>query len=82
MSRSIGIGNALIGGIQAMAKQGKATVERIIQPGQRGRVHFQATYWFGICPDPVVLLPGMDVTVVGRRGNTLIVRPMESQGVG
>jgi len=78
MTRSIGIGSALIGGIQGMAKPGKATVDRLIQPGQRGRVHFQGTYWFGICPDSIVLQPGMDVTVVGRRGNTLMVRPLES----
>lgn len=51
-------------------------VEQAITPHQRGRVCYQATYWFGICADARSLPAGMEVTVLGRQGNTLIVRPI------
>lgn len=55
----------------------RASVDRTIGPRQPGRVHYQGTYWFGICRQGYTLLAGTDVVVVGRTGNTLIVEPVE-----
>ncbi len=57
-------------------KPTRGYVEQAISPEGRGRVKFQATYWFGICDDGRSLPKGTEVTVIGRRGNTLIVEPI------
>lgn len=56
----------------------KGYVEQAINPYQRGRVRYQATYWFGVCDDGRSLSPGTEVIVLGRQGNTLIVEPVVS----
>lgn len=56
----------------------KGYVEQAINPNRRGRVRYQATYWFGVCADARSLPPGTEVTVLGRRGNTLLVQPIVS----
>jgi len=53
-------------------------VERAISPTCRGRVRYRATSWFGICEDARSLPCGTEVTVLGRQGNTLIVKPVAS----
>lgn len=53
-------------------------VHQAISPDGRGRVRYQATYWFGICHDGRSLPPGTAVNVIGRQGNTLIVEPILS----
>lgn len=58
--------------------QTKGYVEQAISPNQRGRVRYQATYWFGICDDARSLPKGTEVIVIGRQGNTLIVEPIGS----
>jgi hypothetical protein len=59
--------------------QGRALVTEIIQPGQLGRVWFQATTWFAVCPYQAVLPPDTPVRVVGRYDTvTLIVEPVLS----
>ncbi|MBD2109313.1 NfeD family protein [Nodosilinea sp. FACHB-13] len=58
--------------------QTKGYVEQAINPNRRGRVRYQSTYWFGICADARSLPPGTEVTVLGRRGNTLLVQPIVS----
>lgn len=50
-------------------------IEQAISPNGRGRVRYQATCWFAICDDGRSLPKGTEVTIVGRRGNTLIVEP-------
>jgi membrane protein implicated in regulation of membrane protease activity len=57
-----------------MDKQG--TITEIIQPGQRGRVSFQATTWFAVCPHDIVLLPNTPVRVIEHHDCTLIVEPV------
>ncbi|MBE9141026.1 NfeD family protein [Nodosilinea sp. LEGE 07088] len=54
----------------------KGYVEQAIGPNHPGRIRYQATYWFGICDDGRSLPRGAEVTVIGRRGNTLIVEPI------
>ena len=58
--------------------QTKGYVEQAINPNRRGRVRYQATYWFGICADARSPPPGTAVTVLGRQGNTLLVQPIVS----
>jgi len=58
------------------SRQTKGYVEQAISPDSRGRVRYQATYWFGICDDGRSLPKGTEVTVIGRQGNTLIVQPV------
>lgn len=57
-------------------RQTKGYVEQAISADGRGRVRYQATYWFGICDDGRSLPKGTEVTVIGRQGNTLIVAPL------
>jgi len=56
----------------------KDYVEQAIHPDARGRVRYQATYWFGICDDGRSRPKGTEVNVIGRQGNTLIVEPLVS----
>ncbi|NJL48920.1 MAG: hypothetical protein HC929_17435 [Leptolyngbyaceae cyanobacterium SM2_5_2] len=51
-----------------------AVVVSDIKPFQKGRIQYQATYWFGRCEDNVTLVAGMPVEVVRREGNTWVVR--------
>lgn len=54
-----------------------AKVAETIHPGQRGRVSFQATTWFAVCPYDIVLMPNTPVRVIGDRDSTiLIVEPI------
>ncbi|MGB3518028.1 MAG: NfeD family protein [Elainellaceae cyanobacterium] len=56
----------------------RATVTEVIRPDERGRVAFQATTWFAVCPYQVVILPGAPVCVVGQyNATTLIVEPVQ-----
>ncbi|MDJ0707784.1 MAG: NfeD family protein [Leptolyngbyaceae cyanobacterium MO_188.B28] len=55
-----------------------ARVEKTISPSCRGRVYFQATYWPARFYQPdcqATVLPGDSVTIIGRQGLTLLVRP-------
>ncbi len=61
-----------------LSTQTKGYVEQAISPNRRGRVRYQATYWFGICDGSRSLPPGTEVTVLGRQGNTLLVQPIVS----
>ena len=58
--------------------QTRGYVEQAISADGRGRVRYQATYWFGICHDGRSLPKGTEVNVIGRQGNTLIVEPLIS----
>jgi NfeD-like C-terminal, partner-binding len=54
-----------------------AVVTTIIRPGQRGRVCFQSTTWFAICPHHAVLPADTPVRVVEHyNATTLIVEPV------
>lgn len=61
-----------------LSTQPKGYVEQAINPNRRGRVRYQATYWFGVCDSARSLPPGTEVTVLGRQGNTLLVQPIVS----
>ncbi|NJK69077.1 MAG: hypothetical protein HC789_16545 [Microcoleus sp. CSU_2_2] len=52
------------------------TIAETIHPGQRGRVSFQGTTWFGVCPYDVVLMPNTRVRVLEHHDSTLIVEPV------
>ena len=59
--------------------QEKAIVTKIIAPGEKGRISFQATEWFAVCPDDIVLPPGTSVRVIGSSdATTLIIEPLPS----
>lgn len=59
------------------AFQEQGIVTQIIQPGVLGRVRFQATTWFAICPYEVVMSPHTVVRVMGKyNATTLIVEPI------
>jgi hypothetical protein len=52
-------------------------VTQMIQPGVLGRVRFQATTWFALCPYDAVMSPNTFVRVVGKyNATTLIVEPI------
>ncbi|MGL5060369.1 MAG: NfeD family protein [Microcoleus sp.] len=54
-----------------------ATVTETIKPGQRGRIYFQGTTWFAICPYDVVLPPKARVRIIAEPDSTtLIVEPV------
>ncbi|NEO51357.1 MAG: hypothetical protein F6K55_47710, partial [Moorea sp. SIO4A3] len=57
------------------SEPGTGKVEKTITPHNPGRVKYKATYWPAeVCSDfQVTLEPEDPVTVVGRRGITLIV---------
>lgn len=55
-----------------------AVVVADIKPLQKGRIKYQATYWFGRCEDPVTLPKGTMVKVIRREGNTWVVRSIAS----
>jgi membrane protein implicated in regulation of membrane protease activity len=57
----------------------RATVVTAMQPGQIGRIKFQATYWFGFCEENLKLQVGDMVEVLDRDGNTLIVKPVQAE---
>lgn len=56
----------------------QAVVANEVLPGKRGRVKYQATYWFAITPMAlsIQLKAGDKVRVLERRGNTLVVEPV------
>jgi hypothetical protein len=52
-------------------------ITQTVNPGTRGRVMFQATTWFAICPHKTVLSPQTFVRVIGQyNATTLIVEPI------
>jgi len=52
----------------------KATVIKSIYPGKEGRVHYQGTDWFAVCPIPgIIILRGTVVPVLRRENLTLYV---------
>lgn len=61
-----------------LSTQAQGYVEQAINPNRRGRVRYQATYWFGIRADARSLPPGTEVIVLSRQGNTLLVQPIVS----
>lgn len=54
----------------------EATVTETISPGRKGWVRFHATSWSARCLQATTLPPDTIVAVLGRCGNTLIVKPI------
>ncbi len=55
----------------------QGVITQTVNPGVRGRVLFQATTWFAICPHTTVLSPQTFVRVIGQyNATTLIVEPV------
>jgi membrane protein implicated in regulation of membrane protease activity len=55
-----------------------AVVSDAIQPFQRGRIYFRASWWPAICSQEIVLNPGEKVLVIGMKNITCIVEPFSS----
>jgi tetratricopeptide (TPR) repeat protein len=53
----------------------QAIVDQPIQPGQRGRVWFQNSWWYALCEQDLTFSPGDVVDVVGLQEITLLVEP-------
>jgi len=55
----------------------EAAVEDVIHQGLEWRVKYQGVFWRARCPGAQVFLwPGDRVYVVGRQGNTLLIKPL------
>lgn len=70
--------------IEWLASVELGEVEQAITPHHRGRVRFMATSWFARVYQPngqTEVLPGTTVRVIGRRGLTLLVMPVENADV-
>jgi hypothetical protein len=66
---------AIMDSCNLLKEQGVIT--QTVNPGVRGRVLFQATTWFAICPHKAVLSPQTFVRVLGQyNATTLIVEPI------
>ncbi len=58
--------------------EGKTLTE--ILPGQPGRVLYEGNSWRALCADKTLSIPpDCPVRVAGRKGNTLLVAPIESR---
>lgn len=53
-----------------------AEVKDEITPGQLGRVKFQGVRWRACCDRPITIPVGTRVSVLGRRANILVVKPI------
>jgi tetratricopeptide (TPR) repeat protein len=54
---------------------GQAIVDQAIHPEKAGRVRFRSSYWSARCDQPIAILPGEVVDVVGLDRITLKVEP-------
>ncbi len=61
--------------------RGRAIVSDTIAPDQRGRVHFQGSWWPALCDQDITLAVGEVVQVIGRQNITLLVKPTPSSVV-
>jgi membrane protein implicated in regulation of membrane protease activity len=62
---------------------GQGVVTKTISVRSRGRVKFQASYWMAKFLNDeaeAVIEPGETVQIVGRVGNTLLVKAMAKEG--
>mgnify|MGYP001791904908 CR=1 FL=1 len=59
---------------------GTGKIQQVLCEGEEWRVHYRATYWKGITEGATYSLqPGDSVSVVGRVGLKLIIRPISSE---
>ncbi|WP_346293323.1 NfeD family protein [Sphaerothrix gracilis] len=65
--------------IDAIASRGgsEAVVENKIEPGEFGRVRYQASRWKARCNSAIAIAENSRVRVLGRQGLTLVVEPIE-----
>ncbi|ASC72355.1 hypothetical protein XM38_033120 [Halomicronema hongdechloris C2206] len=61
----------------------EAAIDGILHQGMEWRVKYQGVFWKARCPGAQVLLwPGDRVYVVGRQGNTLLIKPLIASALG
>ncbi len=75
---------SLPGTIEWFAYVELGEVEQAITPHQRGRVRCMATSWFARLYQPngqTEVLPGTTVKAIGRQGLTLLVMPIDDEGI-
>ena len=63
----------------ALRESTEARTTTAIAPGETGRVIYEGNSWQARCEDnQVAIAPGKEVFVIGRKGNTLLVIPLEN----
>jgi membrane protein implicated in regulation of membrane protease activity len=62
--------------------RGHGFVDQVVTETSRGRVYFKASFWPAQLAHSNItqsLLPGEPIEVVGRKGITLLIRPLTSK---
>jgi membrane protein implicated in regulation of membrane protease activity len=54
-------------------KTAVGVVDSVVQQGMEWRVRVYGVYWTALATEPVQLLPGDRIQVVGRQNQTLII---------
>lgn len=68
----------ILPGLRSLHLDSEACVLETIYPGQSGAILFQGCWWSARCPQDFTIPHQAVVQVVGRSGNTLLVRPCSS----
>ncbi|MCG8368036.1 MAG: NfeD family protein [Pseudanabaenales cyanobacterium] len=73
--------------VELFEKPGLGRVDKAIAPNHRGRVFFEGTYWparLYSADAPLMAIAEVEsaVSVLGRQGLTLLVRPFVTNPVG
>ena len=65
-----------------LAFKGHGFVDQVVTETNRGRVYFKASFWpaqLAYSNTTQSLLPGERIEVIGRKGSTLLIRPLTSK---
>jgi hypothetical protein len=60
--------------------QAEAVVQQTIKPGEEGSVKFLGSWWSAQSNEQITINVGTQVEVVGRKGISLIVKPLHGEG--
>ncbi|MEP0879212.1 NfeD family protein [Funiculus sociatus GB2-M2] len=61
--------------VEVMFPENEATVTQVIRQGAIWRVSYRASYWEARSVEPITLLPGDLVYVIGSQNITLVIEP-------